>query len=74
MQSVINDIRGRTIQARCCGLQFLRALYELDYSGELVIISSENNPILNAAFNLARLLRLRVLPVLSKPVYALESV
>lgn len=54
------------------GVEFVRHLARLTYSGNLVLISGEDERILRTAENLARAHHLNVLGILHKPV-ALES-
>lgn len=50
------------------GIEFLRKLVELDYRGQIILISGEDQRILQAAERLARSHKLHVLGALSKPV------
>lgn len=50
------------------GVEFVRALTQSAYKGELVLVSGEDNRILNATGQLARAHGLRVLGQLKKPV------
>lgn len=50
------------------GVEFVRHLARIDYTGALVLVSGEDERILNTVENLARSHKLNVLGVLSKPV------
>jgi EAL domain-containing protein (putative c-di-GMP-specific phosphodiesterase class I)/FixJ family two-component response regulator len=54
------------------GVEFIRRLVDLTYSGALVLVSGEDQRILETAEHLARAHRLRVLGYLSKPVQTEE--
>jgi EAL domain-containing protein (putative c-di-GMP-specific phosphodiesterase class I)/FixJ family two-component response regulator len=50
------------------GVEFIRHLARLDYSGHLILVSGEDERILRTAESLARAHRLNVLGILHKPV------